>query len=252
MVKRSTSTPSPLSPIAWPADGFVWWRSLLSVVFLALGLLVAGGLQLGWLLVSGARPDLHHLRLDWTLVALQVLTYVPIVPVLLLALPWTARISLRALGLRALGFGGVMAGLGGGLTMFVLVIALGALQSTVLHVRPEQSVVGALAGAHDPLLIAVFALVACVLAPFVEELAFRGLVLNALRRYLPFVVAAPLSGLAFAAAHATPSALIPLWGGGIVLAYVYARTGALTASMLAHATFNTINVLLIVVFHQTS
>ena len=62
----------------------------------------------------------------------------------------------------------------------------------------------------------------------------------------------PLSGLAFAGAHATPSALIPLWGGGIVLAYVYARTGALTASMLSHATFNSINVLLIVVFHQTS
>ena len=77
MVKRSTFAPSPLSPTAWPADGFIWWRSLLSVILLALGLLVAGGLQLVWLLVSGARPDLHHLRLDWTLVALQVLTYDP-------------------------------------------------------------------------------------------------------------------------------------------------------------------------------
>ena len=76
--------------------------------------------------------------------------------------------------------------------------------------------------------------------------------LNALWRYVAFWPAAVLSSLAFAAAHLAPSALVPLWGGGIVLAYVYARTRALSASILAHGTFNTVNVLLIVVFHQTS
>jgi ABC-type Fe3+ transport system permease subunit len=37
-VKTSISQPSPLSPTRWPADAFVWWRSLLfvGVIFLTL------------------------------------------------------------------------------------------------------------------------------------------------------------------------------------------------------------------------
>jgi len=252
VVKRSTSAPSQLSPIGWPPDGFVWWRSLSCAVYVALGLLVAGLLQLLWIAITGVQPNPKHLQLDWNVIVLQLLTYVPIVPILLAALPWAARAPLAAIGLRALGAGGVSAGVAGGIAMFAVTLALGSLQSVVVHVQPEQMVVGALAGAHDPLLIFVFALLACVLAPFVEELAFRGLLLNALRRYLPFWPAATLCGLGFAAAHFTPSALVPLWGGGIVLAYVYARTGLLGASMISHGVFNLINVVLIVVFHQTS
>jgi membrane protease YdiL (CAAX protease family) len=219
---------------------------------LALGLLVAGFLQEAWIGLTGVHFDPKHLRLDWTVVVLQLLTYVPIVPILLAALPWAAHASLRQLGLRAPSAMEIAAGIGGGAAMFVVTLVLGTLQSVVVHVRPEQSVVGALEGAHDAGVIIAFALVACVVAPFVEELTFRGLVFNALRRYVPFTLAAPLSALLFAAAHLTPSALIPLWGGGIVLAYVYARTGALSASMISHGTFNTINVVLIVAFHQTS
>jgi membrane protease YdiL (CAAX protease family) len=224
----------------------------LVVAMLAGALLFAVMLQAIWLAVTHARVNPTNLHLDWTVVALQFLTYVPVVPVLLVAVPWAARTSLSAVGVRPIDAGVLAAGLLGGLGMFAVVLALGALQSVVVHVRPEQAVVGALAGAHDPLLIVAFAVVACIIAPFVEELVFRGLLFNALRRYFPFAVAAPLSALLFAYAHGTPSALIPLWGGGIVLAYVYARTGALTASMLSHATFNTINVVLIVAFHQTS
>jgi len=223
-----------------------------ALLLLAVALLIAVVLQEAWLAATGARVNPKNLHLDWTVVVLQFLTYVPVVPILLVAVPWAARASLSAVGLRPIDARILAAGLLGGLAMFAVVLGLGTLQSVVVHVRPEQSVVGALAGARDPLLIGAFAVVACVVAPFVEELVFRGLLFNALRRYVPFALAAPLSALLFAYAHATPSALVPLWGGGIVLAYVYARTGALTASMLSHATFNTINVVLIVAFHQTS
>lgn len=252
MVKRSTSAPSPLSPIAWLPDGFVWWRSLTCVLIVAIALLAAGVLQELWIGHSHEIPNPNNLHLTWNVVVLQLLTYLPVVPSLLIALPWAAQRAADAIGLRVPTAAETTIGIAGGGVMFIVTLALGALQSLLSHVEPKESVVAALGGAHDPLLILAFALIACVVAPFAEELAFRGLVLNALWRYLPFWPAAVLSGLAFAAAHATPSALIPLWGGGVVLAYVYARTRALTASMLAHGTFNTINVLLIVLFHQTS
>jgi uncharacterized protein len=125
------------------------------------------------------------------------------------------------------------------------------LQNEALHLKTEQLPVRLLAGAHDPLLIAGFALLACVLAPLMEEFVFRGFVFNALGRYLPFWPAAVLSGAAFALAHWDSSAFAPLCAGGVVLAWVYRRSGALIGSMIAHATFNAVQVLLIVLAHQT-
>jgi membrane protease YdiL (CAAX protease family) len=250
VVKRSTSAPSPLSPIAWLPDGFVWWRSLTCALLVAFALLVGMVLLVLWVSLSGKKPEATDL--NWNLIVAQCLFYVPVVSALFAALPWAARGSLAELGLRVPTGAETAAGLAGGGAMFVVTIALGALQTTLVHVVPKETVVQALGRTHNGPLLVGFAFLACVLAPFAEELVFRGLLLNALWRYLPFWPAAVLAGLGFAAAHGEVSAIVPLWGGGVVLAYVYARTRALTASMLAHGTFNAINVLLIVLFHQTS
>ena len=80
------------------------------------------------------------------------------------------------------------------------------------------------------------------MAPIVEELVFRGFLFNALLRYSPVAIAAVLSALVFGIAHGSWSAFAPLAGAGLVLAVVYYRTGALSASMIAHAGFNAIAV----------
>ncbi len=251
MVNRSTSAPSPPSPTPWTADAFVWWRSLLVAAALAGGAVLIALLQAAWILGTHARVDMAHLRLDWTLVVLQLASYAPIVPILFAVLPWAARVPLHELGLRRPSRGEALQGLAGGGVMLVVMLALGGLQTVVTHLPPQEQAVNLLAGARDPLLIAAFAVIACGFAPFAEELVFRGYVLNALRRYLPLWLAAVLSGLVFGAVHGSPTALVPLWGGGIVLAYVYARTGTLAASMISHAAFNVVNVALIVFAHQT-
>jgi membrane protease YdiL (CAAX protease family) len=82
-----------------------------------------------------------------------------------------------------------------------------------------------------------------VLAPLGEELLFRGLVLRALVTRVRFAVAAPISGVLFAASH--PDAWL-LWPRavalailGTVLAWTYRRHGY-RGSVTAHATVNTI------------
>jgi membrane protease YdiL (CAAX protease family) len=94
-------------------------------------------------------------------------------------------------------------------------------------------------------LTAAFAVLAVVVAPFVEELTFRGFLFNTIRRYAPVWAAAAISGIVFGLSHGSLTAFVPLAGSGIVLAYVYELTGSLPASMLTHALFNAINVALL-------
>ncbi len=91
-------------------------------------------------------------------------------------------------------------------------------------------------------MLAVFA---GLIAPFCEELLFRGLLLRSLARRVPALWAIALSALAFAAAHPLfdPSlgslAVVPaLFALGAVSGVVALRTGELSRSILLHVGFN--------------
>jgi len=88
---------------------------------------------------------------------------------------------------------------------------------------------------------------AVILAPIIEELIFRGVLqtclLNLLghRRWLTIVT----TSAAFSLTHwwvVSWQGLIPLFVVGLVLGYVYERTGSLLAAALTHAGFNSINI----------
>ena len=87
-------------------------------------------------------------------------------------------------------------------------------------------------------------LVTTVAAPLCEEAFFRGMLFRLLRRRAPLWAAVLLSATAFGLAHASPTvsfALLPVFTYmGIVLALVYAWTGALTNTVLLHALNNAV------------
>ena len=75
-------------------------------------------------------------------------------------------------------------------------------------------------------------------APFVEEVTFRGLLYPALKRRIGAAAAAVLSAALFSLVHwhlPTAPAIFTL---GLALAYVYERTGTLSAPIAFHAMFN--------------
>lgn len=92
---------------------------------------------------------------------------------------------------------------------------------------------------------AVIAFAAIVLAPLGEELLFRGLLFAGLRRSLPLWPAALLAGLAFAVSHLEWIAIIVIFPAGVLFALAYQRRGTLLVPIVAHATFNLINVVLL-------
>lgn len=80
---------------------------------------------------------------------------------------------------------------------------------------------------------------AIVVAPLVEELFFRGILLQAVttqsRRAWPAIV---LSSLAFGAVHAQPQDILPLVTMGVVLGYLRIRCGSLWPCIVLHMLFN--------------
>lgn len=95
-------------------------------------------------------------------------------------------------------------------------------------------------------------------ASVVEELFFRGVFFRSLRVRRSFWVAGVGSSLLFGMAHLSVEEGSG-WGGGLLLvtlmffvgfgfAYIYERRGNILANMIAHATFNTIGLVLIVLF----
>jgi membrane protease YdiL (CAAX protease family) len=90
----------------------------------------------------------------------------------------------------------------------------------------------------------VAGLLIVALAPFAEETFFRGFMFGGLRRRAPFAVAALVSGVVFGLVHFSGS---ETWGVvpqlavlGVILAWVYERTGSLWPAIFVHVVNNAI------------
>lgn len=125
------------------------------------------------------------------------------------------------------------------LTGLVLVTAWAALAQmmgweSALPTRSPRNVIG-----EDTELWLAF-LVVAVVAPFSEEVFFRGFVYSGLRRSLGIVLAVPISAALFALFHVEYALLVPTFIFGIVLAWAYVRSGSIWPPMLAHGLHNAV------------
>jgi membrane protease YdiL (CAAX protease family) len=124
-----------------------------------------------------------------------------------------------------------------GLAALGVIIVANLLLEPVLHASQRQGI----APTHDPrsthqwvvLGIAVVGLV--LVAPFAEELVFRGLGFATLGRY-----ALPLTAALFALAHGLPILLIPVAIAGLALGWVRQRTGSVLPGMGVHMSLNAV------------
>ena len=89
----------------------------------------------------------------------------------------------------------------------------------------------------------IMTVMAGVVAPLAEEIAFRGLLYPWLRDRWGVPAAAAASGLCFAALHGVVILIPALTVIGIVLAVLYQRSGSLWTAVIAHGVFNTVMIL---------
>jgi membrane protease YdiL (CAAX protease family) len=110
---------------------------------------------------------------------------------------------------------------------------------------PPQRVAQALAEAQG-MGLRVLAIVAVgVVAPFAEEVVFRGVSFRGLRRRLGFFPAAALSAGLFSLAHLDLQHVLQLFVVGVVLAWTVERSGSILPGMILHAGINLTSLLVI-------
>ena len=138
----------------------------------------------------------------------------------------------------------VAVGVGQGLVGFiVVVIGFGSLLQVIadrlgVELPPVQQQLDELA--QNPQTLPYLALAVILMAPLGEELFFRGLLFQALRRRVYLWPAIGLSGLAFALVHLEPLAMLIVFPLGMWFAWIFHRSGSLLVPFAAHATFNAI------------
>lgn len=92
---------------------------------------------------------------------------------------------------------------------------------------------------------ALFVFFAVVLAPFAEEVLFRGIVLPVLVRGAGPTAGLALTAIGFAALHADSGTFLALGAFSVALSLAYARTGTLWVPVGMHMLFNGVNLALI-------
>jgi ABC-2 type transport system permease protein len=78
---------------------------------------------------------------------------------------------------------------------------------------------------------------AVVVAPFVEELVFRGMIFRSLRRNHGVIVSILASSLLFAVVH-DPLSVPPVFVLGCAAAVAFERSGSIWSAMLVHGAYN--------------
>ncbi|HYG73570.1 MAG TPA: type II CAAX endopeptidase family protein [Planctomycetota bacterium] len=104
--------------------------------------------------------------------------------------------------------------------------------------QDEHMLIGELAKPQSITALIITFIMATAGAAFFEELLFRGMLYNVLRRYVSVVPAACIAGFAFAAVHVIWSQILGLFVLALILTWLYDRTGRLVASMTLHAVNN--------------
>lgn len=154
-----------------------------------------------------------------------------------------------------------LASLGGSWKRAVLlgVFALGVnlLLGQVLNLLPlpePYSPAAQFAKGLSGLMFAAFFVLSVIIAPYCEEIVYRGFLFNAGRSAFrqgwlatifrseqsATIAAMVVSSAVFAAVHFTPSAFPELFAGGMVLAWIYRRSGTVITPIICHALNNLI------------
>ncbi len=130
--------------------------------------------------------------------------------------------------------------------IFVSLLVNGKLVELFGGAPDKHALIHELTQKQSAWVLVVFFLAATVGAAVLEELLFRGMLYNVLRRYLGTAAGAVLAALLFAVVHFVWSQVLALFVLALILTWLYERTGRLVASMTLHAVNNLMSLLIAV------
>jgi len=148
----------------------------------------------------------------------------------------------------------VFYGLTGYIAMLPILVALLVLtfilMSLFKYTPQKQAVVELFLKEKGTRFLLYTSIFAAVVGPVIEELFFRGFLYNAIKKYIGALAAMLITALIFAVLHAHVAGFLPIMALGMLLAYMYEKTGTLVASITVHIMHNLSMVLLVFMIRQ--
>lgn len=92
----------------------------------------------------------------------------------------------------------------------------------------------------NPAMIAISSIFTILVAPVCEELIFRGFIYSRLKTGMPMAAAILISSWLFGMVHGTMIWIIYAGILGMILCWIYEKTGSLTSSIIVHIFFNAV------------
>ena len=176
------------------------------------------------------------------LVAAELLYLVPVVFILA-----RRRVPWKTLGFRAFDKNKLALGCGLLVIAYLFILVHNIILALSGVTTQGETIFQAFGSLNSPIWLI---LVGVVLAPFVEEMFFRGFLFAGFRQRFGWNKAALLSSTFFALAHLQPVALIPTFILGYLLAYIFHKSNSLWPGIILHFLVNSIGLGLIFALSQ--
>jgi CAAX protease family protein len=229
----------PEEPLATPPleDCSVPW----TVADTWLGLLIFVVVVIGQLAVAIVWHGAHSLQ-SVGLVVAELLYLVPVIYILAKRkAPW------KTLGFRAFDQNKLALGCGLLVATYLFIVAYNSILALSGVTTQGEAIYKVLSSLDSPIWLV---LVGVLLAPFVEEMFFRGFLFAGFRQRFGWKKAALLSSTFFALAHLQPAALIPTFILGYLLAYIFHKANSLWPGIILHFLVNSIGFSLLFALSQ--
>ena len=130
--------------------------------------------------------------------------------------------------------------------LFLLAI-LSSLICKVLGIKPYSQVIEYLFREKNVFNLILFCIQATIFAPFVEEIIFRGVFYNAMKKK-SLIRGMVLSSFIFSLLHREPFLILPVWFLGIALCFIYEKYGNLFYSIGVHFLHNALALSVVIYF----
>jgi len=144
------------------------------------------------------------------------------------------RASWRDLGLRSFSATGIAIGCGLMIVSWGLNLGYGLLLGRFgLQVQPDFAPL--FTETASPVLVLMGG---ALVAPFVEEVIFRGFIFAGLQERYGWKVSAVISAALFSLIHFQPTAIVPIFILGLIFAYLYFLSGSIWPAVIMHMSTN--------------
>ncbi len=134
--------------------------------------------------------------------------------------------------------------------LLTILIAVSLVTDLVHYIPKEQAVVTLFMKEKNVMFLGYTVLFAALVGPMIEELFFRGFMYNALKKRVGIFWAALVTASIFAGLHAHAVGFVPIMALGLLLVYLYEKTGTLVAPITVHIIHNTSMVFLVLLVKQ--